>query len=165
MPNTRGIPGNPGSLPPGGPPADGGGPGRPVADPTPDARTGRLVTQGGKLFVVTGNMRIPVEDPQGLLNSRGTTTPRGEPPRSTRQPLPVADDLRQAVEAVARHRDELLAIRGVAGVRAGYRFENGAITKTPAIVVAVLDVHDRAGFDKAGTARKLGIPAVVDGVP
>lgn len=158
MANDRRIPGNPGNLLPTGsaPTTDP----TPVTDPTPKQRTGRLVSEGDKLYVVWGNMRIPMED--GNIKSMSSTRPPA--PLPDRDSLPVSNALRPALEAAARHRKEILSKPGIAAVRAGYRFENGAITSTPAVVVAVLDVPRKGGFDKEAIAKRLGLPPELDGV-
>jgi hypothetical protein len=156
MANDRRIPGNPGSPTPAVPPPATDP--TPVTDPTPKERTGRLVKDGGKLYLVWGNMRIPVED----VNIRGTPATGPVP---AHKDLPVSDDLRPALEAAARCREKLLAKPGIAAVRAGYRFENGAITSVPAVVVAVLDVPRKGGLDKKALAEEFGLPPDWDGVP
>ncbi len=163
MANERRIPGSPGTQPP-----TANAPGA-VADPTPGAPVtpgvnapARLVREGGRLYAVRGNMRIPVEDPRLISPSQ----PAPAPPLT--QPIvlaPAARALSPAIDAAALRRDELLQLPGVVDVRAGYVFKDGVITQTPAVVVAVTGVAPGARFDKAEIAAQRGIPSSIAGVP
>ena len=166
MPNNRRIAGRTGTVPPFGT--------APTTDPTPpkkDTTSGsaptemvaKLVDEGGKLFVILGNKRIPVEN--GNVASR-PATPTAKPAftRSERVESAVPDDLRRAVEAASANRERLIGIKEVVGVRAGYLFQNGAITSIPAVVVAI-SVLPGQPFDKASAMSQLGIPSNLDGVP
>src|ERR1044072_78301 len=161
MPNDRYIPGRPGTLPPIGPP--------PVTDPTPpkpESRnpvtgaevTGKLVREGDKLFVLVGTKRIPVENG----NHVATVPQPGIRLGSVESAVP--DDLRRAVAVAAEYRETLLARNGVVDVRAGYLFQNGEITSTPAVVVAIRPLPGKS-FDKPAIANELGIPLSLGGVP
>jgi hypothetical protein len=163
MPNDRRIPGRPGTLPPSGTP--------PVNDPTPPAPktrnpvtgtevTGKLVHEGDKIFVLLGTKRIPIENGDLVAPIR---TPQPDR-KSGFVESNVSDDLKRAVAAAAENRDRLLAKEGVVDVRAGYLFRNGAITSTPAVVVAIRPMLGKP-FDKSAIANELGIPADVGGVP
>src|SRR5262245_13650977 len=67
-------------------------------------------------------------------------------------------DFRAARTAVERHRDRLLADPNVVDVRAGFKFKDGWITDTPAVVVTVLQKGDPQGIGSAA------IPVELDGV-
>lgn len=161
MPNERRIPGHSGTVAPSVVPH--------VKDPTPSPAVtpsastetaGRLINVGGKLYVEWGNKRIPVDN--GNIGAAATTTVTPAPPRVDST---VPSELGRAVETAAKYRDELLTKNGVAAVRAGYLFKNGAITSTPAVVVALLKVPGEGVFDKGAIAAQMGIPSELEGVP
>ena len=162
MPNNRRIIGRPGTVP--------GIVTTPVADPTPtktDTTSGptptemvaKLVDEDGKLFVMLGNKRFPVEN--GNLPARPAGT-RAKP--RARAESAVPDELRRAVEAASEHRAELMQIKGVVSVRAGYLFQKGAITSIPAVVVGIRTVPGKP-FDKASAMTQMRIPSTLGGVP
>jgi hypothetical protein len=107
----------------------------------------------------------PGPDP-GDREDRPLTTPTPAPPvprtapPARRTPPPRArrtdriTELERVVNAIRQHESELQKPH-VLGVRAGYKFKNGAITTTPAIVVLV----DR----KLDVAANDAIPPVVGG--
>ncbi len=163
MPNTRFIPGRTGTLAPSGTPPPVTDPTPPPADPSnptpPTGLTGRLVEEDGHLFVVFGNRRIPIEN--------GNLSPRPTKPASPRRDFvnaSVPDPLRRAVETASEYRAQLMKQKGVVAVRAGYLFQNGAITSIPAVVVAVRAVPGKR-FDKTAVANELGLPSSLNGVP
>ena len=160
MPKDRRISGRPGTVPPSGsPPQTDPTPATPATPSTATESSGRLINVGGKLYVEWGNRRIPVENPNVATTAVAPSAPT---PRFASSAIP--SDLSRAVETADKYRERLLSIAGVADVRAGYVFKEGAITSTPAVVVAVLNVP-RGSFDKAAIARQLGVPPELDGVP
>src|SRR5262249_911850 len=64
-----------------------------------------------------------------------------------------------AQSAADRHRTELMKDPGVVDVSAGYKFQGGWITDTPAVVVTVLRK------DPPETLGERALPATLDGVP
>ena len=160
MPNKK-IPGSAGNLATktAAPPA--------TVDPTPAAkpkaaqRSGHLVYEGNKLFVEWGTMRIPVDNGD-ILTSHPAARPTR--PSLTREAFPFSDDLRKAIEVTNANREQLQSLPGVVNVRAGYKFENGAITSTPAVVIAVTDTPLNGVFDKRAVAVRLGLGPELDGV-
>jgi hypothetical protein len=159
MPNKT-IPGSAGTAPQTGtapendptPPAT---PANPMTTTTTASSSGRIVSEGGKYFVIWGNNRIPIENADGL-------------PAPAKKPVStdatLASELQPAIDAATKNRTELLALKGVVDVRAGYLFQNGAITSIPAVVVAVKPSPGKK-FDKAAIKNELGLPATLDGVP
>ncbi|HKQ12508.1 MAG TPA: phospholipase D-like domain-containing protein [Steroidobacteraceae bacterium] len=138
---TMRIEGNPGTDPQGD---------APIPSPSPSPREGRLVVgPDGAAFIVIGNDRIPVDI------SALRSVPGGAPFTSVRRrTVAPPRELGPAIEAAKRARADFEQLPGVVAVRAGYKFENGRITKTPAVVVSVT-----RGFDAAK------LPASVQGVP
>ncbi|MGN9906020.1 phospholipase D-like domain-containing protein [Phytohabitans sp. LJ34] len=68
-------------------------------------------------------------------------------------------DLAAAIASAQAHRAELMRLPGVIAVRGGYKFVDGRITSTPAVVVAVDRKQDKVEADAA-------VPAVLpDGMP
>lgn len=122
-------------------PSAGGAP----AAGTPAVPVARVIVQGGAAFVdVDGHRgRLVSADVQRLA---GLVAARD-------QQATIAGDLAPAIEAARANEAALLRLPGVVAVRAGYRFVDGWITKTPAVVVAV----DRLPADAS-------IPGEVDGV-
>lgn len=164
MPNNRRIPGRPGTVPSTGttPVVKDPTPAKPdntSSGPAPTEMAAKLIKDGGKLFVLLGNKRIPVENGA----SSPIRTEETRPPRN-RVETAVGDDLKRAIDAASQHRAELMRINGVVGVRAGYLFQNGAITSIPAVVVAIRVVPGKP-FDKAAVMTQMGIPSSVGGVP
>lgn len=162
MPNDRRIPGRTGTVAPSGAP--------PLTDPTPPLPVSRnpvtgtetvakLVRDGDKLFVVVGNKRLLIENGDLVISGA-----KPQPGRTGTAESTVSDDLRHAVEVAAKNRDNLMKIAGVVDVRAGYLFQDGAITSTPAVVVAVRSLPGKS-FNKNAIATELGIPRTLDGVP
>jgi len=161
MPNDRRIPGRVGTIPPSGAP--------PATDPTPPLPKARnpvtgtetvakLVQDGDNLFVIVGGKRLPVENGNLVLGAKI------QPGRPGVAESAVPDELRRAVEVAAENRDDLMKINGVVDVRAGYLFQNGAITSTPAVVVAIR-LRPGTPFDKDAIANELRIPRSLGGVP
>jgi hypothetical protein len=100
--------------------------------PAGSAPEGRLVIHGTTGYVDVGGQRIKV-DLSALMRSLGQT-----PLAPIRiKPVEMPPALGTAIEAAARYRASLEAIPGVVSVRAGYKFERGRITKTPAIVISI----------------------------
>src|ERR1051326_2305162 len=154
------IPGSSGTVPPTGT--------APVSDPTPPptpsnsttptntaTSSGRIVSDGGKYFVIWGNNRIPIENADVLKGARKPLA------QSDSQ---VPNDLQQAVDAALQNRAELLSKKNVLGVRAGYLFQDGKITSIPAVVVAIKASPGKK-FEKQGIRNELGLPPIIDGVP
>jgi hypothetical protein len=75
---------------------------------------------------------------------------------SYREALRVAFSAAQSV--VDRHRDELMKNPNVVDVAVGYKFTDGWITSTPAVVVTVLRKDPEGALDKI-------LPKDIDGVP
>lgn len=146
------IPGRRGTLAPRS--SGSGATGTATIPAVPAAAVARLVRVNGNLFVELDGKRIPVE-PENGQPAPGTKI-------AVSASAPAA--LRPAIEAVAQNRAELLRNPKIADVRAGYLFKDGAITATPAVVVAVLTVPG-GEFDKAKIARDLGIPNGLSGIP
>jgi len=119
----------------------------------------RLVQDGNKLFVMVGNKRIPVEN-----GNLVTAVVKPQSGRAGGAESTVPDELSRAVAVAAENRDKLMKIDGVIDVRAGYLFQNGAITSTPAVVIAIGMLPGK-GFDKDAIATQLNIPRNLDGVP
>jgi len=159
MPNKT-IPGSVGTAPQTGtttttdptPPAT---PAKPETTTNTATSPGRVVNEGGKYFVIWGNNRIPIENTDGL------SAPARRPVSTDSTQV---SELQPAIDAAANNRAALMARKGVLGVRAGYLFQNGAITSIPAVVVAVKPSPGEK-FDKEAIKSKLGIPSTVDGVP
>jgi hypothetical protein len=154
------IPGSSGTVPPTGT--------APVSDPTPPptpsnsttptntaTSSGRIVSDGGKYFVIWGNNRIPIENADVLKGARKPLA------QSDSQ---VPNDLQQAVDAALQNRAELLSKKNVLGVRAGYLFQDGKITSIPAVVVAIKASPGKK-FEKQAIRNELGLPPIIDGVP
>lgn len=165
MPNNRRIVGRAGTVPTTGttPPVKDPTPPKPptTSGPVPTEMVAKLIDDNGKLFVLLGEKRIPVEN--GNLPSR----PAGPgPKRRSRSKVESAmpDELKRAVEAASAHRARLMQIPQVVAVRAGYLFRNGEITSIPAVVVAIRTVPGKP-FDKAAIMAELNIPSTLDGVP
>lgn len=143
MPNQterRRIAGRPGALPP------------PAAIPTtvtppPEAeRTASIEARDGLFYVVSGNLRIRLDD-AAVSRLRGAGGPATTP--LTRRPgSNVPSELERVVASAAANSERLKRIPGVVGVRAGYKFIDGRITDIPCVVVAV--------------DRKVDIPSVLD---
>jgi hypothetical protein len=157
MGNGRRIPGRPGTLAPTvtkpiSTPA-------PTTGPAPVDTPGKLVSLNGKLYLEWGNKHIPVE--AGGAPTIASGAPTAQPKRVVASSAP--SELRLAIQAASKHRAELLRNPTIADVRAGYLFKDGAITSTPAVVVAVLAVPG-GKFDKAAIARNLGIRSELDAV-
>ena len=159
MPNKT-IPGSVGTAPQTGtttttdptPPAT---PAKPETTTNTATSPGRVVNEGGKYFVIWGNNRIPIDNTDGL------SAPARRPVSTDSTQV---SELQPAIDAAANNRAALMARKGVLGVRAGYLFQNGAITSIPAVVVAVKPSPGEK-FDKEAIKSKLGIPSTVDGVP
>jgi PLD-like domain len=133
MPQTISIPGSAGTLPQGPAPDDRSAP--PV-DTTPRGRG-----------VAPRRDRAPHKAPTG----------RGRPVTPAR-PSRAATELAGAIEVARKYRAHLKkTIPNVLDVRAGYKFRNGRITDTPAVVVVV------TGKVKGLPAAQL-IPLVLDGI-
>ncbi len=130
-------------------------PARPETTTNTATSPGRVVNEDGKYFVIWGNNRIPIENADGL------SAPARRPVSTDSTPV---SELQPAIDAAANNRAALMARKGVLGVRAGYLFQNGAITSIPAVVVAVKPSPGEK-FDKEAIKSKLGIPSTVDGVP
>jgi hypothetical protein len=141
------IPGNAGSDPQG--PRSSRDPARPRAR----GAQGVLVVEDDRAFVDIGGDRIPVD----LGNLRRAV---GQAPfaRIRRRVSVTPPELADAIEAAERYRGQLEQIPGVVTVRAGYKFENGWITKTPAVVVSVTREFDRKSLPALG-------PIAVDVAP
>src|SRR5258708_31052980 len=159
MPNKT-IPGSAGTAPQTGtapendptPPAI---PANPMTTTTTASSSGRVVSEGGRYFVIWGNNRIPIENVDDL-------PALAKKPVSTDATL--ASELQPAIDAAAKNRTELMALKEVVDIRAGYLFQNGAITSVPAVVVAVKPSPGKK-FDKAAIKNELGLPATLNGVP
>lgn len=96
-----------------------------------------------------------------VIDGRPGTLPPGPsstPDTGTRRPAWGAIELAAAIEAARRHRARLMQLPYVLDVRAGYKFKNGRITNTPAVVVVVDKKVKRLSPDAS-------IPFVVDGIP
>ena len=135
-----------------------GSTGTPAIPSVPATTVAKLVRVNGNLFVELDGKRIPVE-PETGQPSPGTQKP---PQTAVSASAPAA--LRPAIEAAAQNRAELLRNPKIVDVRAGYLFKDGAITTTPAVVVAVSTVPG-GQFDKAKIASDLGIPNGLNGIP
>ncbi|MFZ0751079.1 MAG: hypothetical protein WAM70_17075, partial [Pyrinomonadaceae bacterium] len=159
MPNKR-IPGSPGTIPPTGT-APENDPTPPLTPSTPITTTrtatspGRIVSEGGKYFVVWGNNRIPIENPDVLS---------GITKRVSASNSAVSPDLQNAVGVASQNREALLLKNNVISVRAGYLFQDGKITSIPAVVVGVRTSPGKK-FDKQALKNELGLPQTIDGVP
>ena len=133
MAQHTGIPGNAGTLPQGA---------------VPDERTERRAHSGA------GKALPPTPAPGNTAPSTGRTdAPRGRTVLTPRRGAELAD----AITVAARQRPNLTRIPHVLDVRAGYKFKNGRITDTPAVVVVV----DRKLKD---LPPEVVIPFVVDGI-
>src|SRR5215207_5034483 len=95
------------------------------------------------------------------IGGRPGTTPQAEPADAPRIRTVLGPrrgaELADAITVAARHRRHLTRIPHVLDVRAGYKFKDGRITDTPAVVVVV----DRKLKD---LPRNAVIPFVVDGI-
>ena len=128
MPDIKSIPGSAGTLPQGPAPDDSGA--RPGE--TPRAR--------------------PVAPRR---DTTGTQSPSHRPPGA--RLVRAASELAPAIAAANKNRADVLRdYPNVLDVRAGYKFRNGRITETPAVVFVVTD--------KIKNMRKGQLPLVLDGV-
>jgi hypothetical protein len=98
------------------------------------------VRDGGVLYAVIGNRRVPVVDDD-------TSRFRPEPTAGPRTDSPP--ELQAAIEAAREYRAMLLGLPHVVAVRAGYKFINGEIQQIPAVVVAVDQKVESLPRDKA----------------
>lgn len=142
----RKIVGNPGTDPQGTSPGE-------VKTPTANGAPAAAVVQRGELrrdgddvFVEWNGQRIYIDRSSltAIIDSR-----RAGPRTRTRTPV----ELEPALDAVRSHAADLARIPGVVSVRAGYHFEGGRITRTPAVVVSV------------AAGRRVNVPRSVSGIP
>lgn len=79
----------------------------------------------------------------------------------------LVERMADVLAAIHLHGDDLLRIPGVISVKPGYRFHNGEITDTPAVVVNVERKRDIAEMTGALVPRRLGrvIVDVIDANP
>lgn len=104
----------------------------PSAPPPPasSAPTARLVEDGDGVWALFGDRRVRVaDDDVARLRLRAGG--------SRRTGVDVPTELAAAIESARKYRQLLMQIPGVVSVRAGFKFVEGRITKTPAVVVAV----------------------------
>jgi hypothetical protein len=96
-----------------------------------------------------------------IIDGRPGTLPSGTAGTTDTQaarPAWGAIELAAAIEAARRNRARLMQLPHVRDVRGGYKFKNGRITNTPAVVVVVDEKVARLAPDAS-------IPFVVDGIP
>jgi hypothetical protein len=103
-----------------------------VEPPHPPAITtttvARLVMEGSTLFVEIDGRRVHLAAEDVARLRSGTLPTAGVSP---------GYELVPAIESARAHRETLLRLPNVVSVRAGYKFIEGRITKSPAVVVAV----------------------------
>lgn len=131
MRDRRRIPGNPGSAPISTPAPSTQPSGSSPAEPV---RKARLVVEGSRVYVVFGSSKIELDDvstAQVLSGKNRVVT------TTSADAFTAPDELKPAIEAAQKHRDELMKLPGVISVRAGYKFINGVIRDIPCVVVAV----------------------------
>lgn len=114
--------------------------------PSETERTASIEARDGAFYVVSGNLRIRLDD-------AATARLRGANGRATAPPLrrataKVPSELERAVAAAKANAERLKQIPGVVAVRAGYKFIDGRISDIPCVVVA--------------TDREVAIPPVLD---
>lgn len=110
-----------------------------------------LQAYDGKVVVLRGRRQ------DGTLLVRNVSGYRPTAAATTALAADPFDEVRRVLDA---HRASLLALPGVLAVRPGYLFDNGWITRRPAIVVNV-----RPEPGAATTAARAVLPQQIDGVP
>ena len=92
--------------------------------------TARLIEEGGIVYVQFGDQRLRLADEDAACL---------RPPPAARPGVETAvpAELAAAIESARTFRDMLMQLPQVVSVRGGYRFQDGRITQTPAVVVAV----------------------------
>jgi hypothetical protein len=108
----------------------------PVTPPPEAERTASIEAQDGAFYVVSGNLRIRLDD-TAAARLRGAGGPAAPLPQTRRETQRMPSELERAVAAANANADKLKQIPGVVSVRAGYKFIDGKITDIPCVVVAV----------------------------
>lgn len=147
MTDEKRIKGNVGTLPQTEVPATSVGP------PPQSGKRATLITDDGRVYVMVGNSRIDLDDRSVSQLSKENTNPTARV-----NAFAAPRELKPALEAAGKHRDELLRLPGVVSVRAGYKFIGGRISDTPCVVVAV-----QRKFTNVPKVQR--IPPALDGVP
>jgi hypothetical protein len=109
----------------------------PEEQPAPDSLRGpsplptaRLVEDGGIVWVQFGDRRLRLADEDAArLQPRPADRPVVD--------IAIPADLEAAIESSRTFREMLMQLPGVVSVRGGYKFRDGRITRTVAVVVAV----------------------------